>query len=84
MLCLLMRGEGLPKPSGAEKFGSNHRERSKPLGHSRKPEHYRRMIESMTGGLPVLELFARRCRTSLARGLGSLGQSKLGPDQDHG
>jgi N6-adenosine-specific RNA methylase IME4 len=59
ILCLFRRGNGLPKPEAAEKFGSNHRERSKPLGHSRKPEHYRKMIASMTGGLPVLELFAR-------------------------
>jgi N6-adenosine-specific RNA methylase IME4 len=59
ILCLFKRGEGLPKPSGEEKFGSNHRERSKPLGHSRKPDFYRQMIATMTGGLPVLELFAR-------------------------
>jgi N6-adenosine-specific RNA methylase IME4 len=59
VLCLFKKGKGLPKPAAAEKFGSNHRERSKPLGHSRKPEHYRRMIVSMTGGLPVLEIFAR-------------------------
>jgi N6-adenosine-specific RNA methylase IME4 len=59
ILCLFKRGRGLPKPKSDEKFGSNHRERSKPLGHSRKPEHYRRMIASMTGGLPVLEMFAR-------------------------
>src|SRR5690606_27528268 len=36
-----------------------HRERSKPLGHSRKPEFYRQMIATMCGGLPVMELFAR-------------------------
>ena len=59
ILCMFKRGRGLPKPASSEKFGSNHRERSKPLGHSRKPEFYRRMIETMTGGLPVLELFAR-------------------------
>jgi hypothetical protein len=44
-------------PSGAEKVGSNHRER--PREHSRKPDHYRSMIQHMTGNLPVLELFAR-------------------------
>lgn len=59
ILCLFKKGQGLPKPRSDEKYNSNHRERSKPLGHSRKPEHYRRMIASMTGGLPVLELFAR-------------------------
>lgn len=59
ILCLFKRGRGLPKPASGEKFGSNHRERSKPLGHSRKPEFYRRMIATMTGGVPVLELFAR-------------------------
>jgi len=65
VLCLFKRGRGLPKPSSTEKFGSNHRERSKPLGHSRKPEHYRRMISTMVGAdrhghpVPVLELFAR-------------------------
>lgn len=57
VLLLFKRGKGLPKPHAAEKFGSNHRERAGE--HSRKPEHYRRMIASMTGGLPVLELFAR-------------------------
>jgi N6-adenosine-specific RNA methylase IME4 len=57
LLLLFKRGRGLPMPAGAEKFGSNHRER--PRGHSRKPDFYRHMIATMTGGLPVLELFAR-------------------------
>lgn len=63
LLLQFKRGRGLPKPSGSEKFGSNHRERA--TDHSRKPEHYRRMIASMVGcdddgrPLPVLELFAR-------------------------
>jgi N6-adenosine-specific RNA methylase IME4 len=59
ILLLFKRGRGLPKPDTKEKFGSNHRERSKPLGHSRKPDFYRQMIATMCGGLPVLELFAR-------------------------
>lgn len=59
MLLMFKRGRGLPKPATDEKFGSNHRERSKPLGHSRKPEFYRDMIGTMSGGVPVLELFAR-------------------------
>lgn len=59
VLLLFKRGRGLPKPATDEKFGSNHRERSKPLGHSRKPEFYRDMITTMSGGVPVLELFAR-------------------------
>jgi ParB-like chromosome segregation protein Spo0J len=59
ILCLFKKGRGLPKPASDEKFGSNHRERSKPLGHSRKPRFYRDMIATMTGGVPVLELFAR-------------------------
>ncbi|MGX1353495.1 N6-adenosine-specific RNA methylase IME4 [Bradyrhizobium elkanii] len=59
LLLLFKRGKGLPKPASGEKFGSNHRERSRPLGHSRKPDHYRRMIAAMGGGVPVLELFAR-------------------------
>lgn len=59
ILLLFKRGRGLPKPDTKEKFGSNHRERSKPLGHSRKPEFYREMIATMCGGLPVMELFAR-------------------------
>jgi N6-adenosine-specific RNA methylase IME4 len=59
ILCLFKKGRGLPMPKPADKFGSNHRERSKPLGHSRKPQFYRDMIARMTGGLPVLELFAR-------------------------
>ncbi|MCB1394269.1 MT-A70 family methyltransferase, partial [Nitrobacter sp.] len=59
ILLLFKRGRGLPKPATDEKFGSNHRERSKPLGHSRKPEFYREMIATMCGGLPVMELFAR-------------------------
>lgn len=59
ILLLFKRGRGLPKPDTKEKFGSNHRERSKPLGHSRKPEFYRQMIATMCGGLPVMELFAR-------------------------
>ncbi len=57
LLLLFKRGQGLPKPSGSEKFGSNHRER--PREHSRKPDFYRHMIATMTGGLPVLEMFAR-------------------------
>jgi DNA-binding transcriptional ArsR family regulator len=44
-------------PAGAEKFGSNHRERAGP--HSAKPTFYRDMINRMTGGVPVIELFAR-------------------------
>lgn len=65
VLCLFKKGRGLPKPAGDEKFGSNHRERSRPLGHSRKPQFYRDMIATMVGfdhdakPLPVLELFAR-------------------------
>jgi N6-adenosine-specific RNA methylase IME4 len=59
ILCLFKKGRGLPKPSNDEKFGSNHRERSRPLGHSRKPQFYRDMIASMTGGVPALELFGR-------------------------
>jgi N6-adenosine-specific RNA methylase IME4 len=59
ILCLFKKGRGLPMPKPEQKFGSNHRERSKPLGHSRKPQFYRDMIATMTGGLPVLELFAR-------------------------
>lgn len=59
ILCLFRRGQGLPRPASTEVFGSNHRERSRPLGHSRKPLFYREMISAMTGGLPVLELFAR-------------------------
>jgi N6-adenosine-specific RNA methylase IME4/ParB-like chromosome segregation protein Spo0J len=57
LLLLFKRGRGLPMPAVAEKFGSNYRERSRE--HSRKPDFYRRMIATMTGGLPVLELFAR-------------------------
>jgi N6-adenosine-specific RNA methylase IME4 len=59
LLLLFKRGRGCPKPASNEIFGSNHRERSKPLGHSRKPKFYRHLITTMTGGLPVLELFAR-------------------------
>jgi N6-adenosine-specific RNA methylase IME4 len=59
LLLLFKRGRGCPKPASDEIFGSNHRERSKPLGHSRKPDFYRQMITTMTGGLPVMELFAR-------------------------
>lgn len=57
ILCLFKRGRGLPMPDGARKHGSNHRER--PAGHSAKPRFYREMINDMTGGVPVLELFAR-------------------------
>lgn len=57
VLCLFKRGQGLPMPSGAEKVGSNHRERKG--AHSAKPTFYRDMINRMTGNLPVLELFAR-------------------------
>ncbi|MCK1460924.1 hypothetical protein IVB34_21810 [Bradyrhizobium sp. 2] len=63
LLLLFKRGQGLPKPAGSEKFGSNHRER--PREHSRKPDHYRHMIATMVGcdaegrPLAVLELFAR-------------------------
>lgn len=59
ILLMFKKGRGLPKPASNEIFGSNHRERSRPLGHSRKPQRYRDMIVAMTGGLPVLECFAR-------------------------
>ncbi len=57
ILLMFRRGRGLPKPATDEKFKSNYRERKRE--HSRKPEHYRNMIRAMTGGVPVLELFAR-------------------------
>jgi N6-adenosine-specific RNA methylase IME4 len=57
ILLQFKRGRGLPKPATGEKFNSNHRERKRE--HSRKPDHYREMIRTMTGGVPVLELFAR-------------------------
>src|SRR5262249_36591750 len=58
LLLMFKRGNGLPKPE--KKFGSNHRERSRPLRHSTKPQHYRTMIAAMAGdGVPCLELFAR-------------------------
>lgn len=57
LLLLFKRGNGLPKPDTDKKPGSNHRA---PAGrHSEKPAYYRDMINAMTGGLPVLELFAR-------------------------
>ena len=59
ILLMFKKGRGLPKPRTFEVGSSNHRERSKPLGHSRKPQHYRDMIARMTGGIPVLECFAR-------------------------
>jgi hypothetical protein len=40
LLLMFKRGRGLPKPDNGEKFGSNHRERSRPLGHSTKPQHF--------------------------------------------
>ncbi len=57
LLLVFKRGRGLPKPDSGVKFGSNHRARSG--RHSEKPAFYRDMINAMTGGLPVLELFAR-------------------------
>ena len=57
ILCLFKRGRGLPKPDTDKKVGSNHREPS--TKHSAKPTYYRDMINAMTGGVPVLELFAR-------------------------
>jgi N6-adenosine-specific RNA methylase IME4 len=57
VLCLFKKGRGLPMPDGATKHGSNHRERAG--DHSAKPAYYRDMINDMTGGVPVLELFAR-------------------------
>lgn len=65
LLLLFKRGRGLPKPETSQKYGSNHRERARLLGHSRKPEHFRRMIVDMVGAdlngepLPVMEFFAR-------------------------
>jgi N6-adenosine-specific RNA methylase IME4 len=60
VLLMFKKGRGLPKPKSSEIFGSNYRERSKPLGHSRKPQFYREMIAKMVGhGVPVLECFAR-------------------------
>ncbi len=57
ILCLFKRGRGLPMPAGVEKVGSNYRA---PAGrHSEKPAYYRDVINRMTGGVPVLELFAR-------------------------
>lgn len=61
ILCLFKRGRGLPKPDTENKPGSNHREAAG--GHSEKPAYYRDMINAMTGGLPVLELFAREDET---------------------
>jgi N6-adenosine-specific RNA methylase IME4 len=57
LLLVFRRGRGLPKPDTEKKYGSNHRERAG--DHSAKPPFYREMINDMTGGLPVLELFAR-------------------------
>lgn len=57
LLLMFRRGRGLPKPDTDKKYGSNHRECAGP--HSAKPTFYRQMINDMTGGLPVLELFAR-------------------------
>ncbi len=60
LLLMFKKGRGNAKPASHEVFGSNHRERSRPLGHSRKPQHYREMIARMVGdGVPVLECFAR-------------------------
>lgn len=66
ILCLYKKGDGLPRPEMHHIYGSNHRERSRPLGHSVKPPFYRTMIADMVGcdkvsgkPLPVLELFAR-------------------------
>lgn len=60
VLLMFKKGRGNPKPARSEIFNSNHRERSKPLGHSRKPQHYREVIAKMVGeGVPVLECFAR-------------------------
>lgn len=57
LLLVFKRGRGLPKPDTDKKYGSNHRERADK--HSAKPKFYRTMINDMTGGVPVLELFAR-------------------------
>lgn len=57
ILCLFKKGRGLPMPAPDQKFGSMIRERAGK--HSAKPAKVRDMIASMTGGLPVLELFAR-------------------------
>ncbi len=65
ILCLYKKGNGLPKPPPDKIYGSNHRERSRPLGHSVKPPFYRKMIADMVGNdsdgrpLPVLEMFCR-------------------------
>lgn len=60
ILLIFKKGRGNAKPSSAEIYTSNHRERSRPLGHSRKPQHYRKVIAAMVGhGVPVLECFAR-------------------------
>jgi hypothetical protein len=58
-LLMFKKGRGLPRPASNEIFGSNHRERSRPLDHSRKPQFHRDMIVAMTGGISVLECFAR-------------------------
>jgi N6-adenosine-specific RNA methylase IME4 len=57
ILLVFKRGRGLPKPDTDKKYGSNHRERAG--RHSEKPAFYRQMINDMTGGVQVLELFAR-------------------------
>lgn len=60
LLLMFKKGRGNAKPGPSEIYSSNHRERSRPLGHSRKPQHYRTMIADMVGhGVPVLECFAR-------------------------
>jgi len=81
MLLMFKRGRGLPKPSASEKVGSNHRERSRPLGHSRKPQHYREIIARMVGrGVPVLECFARHDeKFPLPEGWDSWGNQAAAP-----
>lgn len=57
VLLLFKRGSGLPKPDTDKKHGSNYRARAGRA--AEKPAYYRGMINDMTGGVPVLELFAR-------------------------
>ncbi len=79
VLLMFKKGRGNPKPARSEIYNSNHRERSKPLGHSRKPQHYREVIASMVGeGVPVLECFARHdAQFPLPEGWDSWGNQAL-------
>jgi N6-adenosine-specific RNA methylase IME4 len=55
LLLMFKRGRGVPKLAADNKVQSEHLQQV----HEQQPDHHREVIRGMTGGMPVIELFAR-------------------------